>query len=61
MKNALPLLALLLATACTTTAGRNDVTFSDPPAPAEVSAPAAADPAAEDSRLLAFLDAAFDE
>lgn len=61
MKNALPLLALLLATACSTTSGhREDAVFSNPPATAQ-SAPATADPAAEDARLLAFLDAAFDE
>ncbi|HEX8225782.1 MAG TPA: DUF885 domain-containing protein [Allosphingosinicella sp.] len=62
MKHALPLLALLLTTACASTSdGRDDVPFSDPPAPAQAAAPAAADPAAEDARLLAFLDAAFDE
>ncbi|HYG48614.1 MAG TPA: DUF885 domain-containing protein [Allosphingosinicella sp.] len=62
MKHALPLLALLLATACATTPDhREDAVFSDPPAPAQAAAPAAADPAAEDARLLAFLDAAFDE
>lgn len=56
MKNALPLLALLLATACGTTAGEAPTAVATP-----VAAPAAADPAAEDARLLAFLDAAFDE
>lgn len=53
MKHAFPLLALLLAGACATT-GRP--VFTDDPV--EV---AQADPAAEDARLLAFLDAAFDE
>ncbi|HEX8308094.1 MAG TPA: DUF885 domain-containing protein [Allosphingosinicella sp.] len=62
MKNALPHLALLLATACSTTeAGRDDVSFSDPPAPAPASVQPVADPAAQDGRLLAFLDSAFDE
>ena len=58
MKSAVPLLPLLLATACTTVG-------SAPPAaaPAAVAAvpPApAADPSREDARLNAFLDAAFD-
>ena len=62
MTRSLPLLALLLATACAAT--------PDAPAPAtapiapEAVAPAPApapDPAAEDTRLIAFLDAAFDE
>jgi uncharacterized protein (DUF885 family) len=62
MKNALPLLALLLATACTTASDhREDAVSSDPPAAPASAAPAAADPAAEDARLLAFLDSAFDE
>src|SRR5687768_229590 len=62
MKHALPLLALLLAGACSTTSDhREDAVFSDPPAAAEAAAPVAADPAAEDARLLAFLDAAFDD
>lgn len=54
MKSSLPVVALLLATACGSTAGE---------APPAVATPAvaAADPAAEDARLLAFLDAAFDE
>ena len=61
MKNALPLIALLLATACSTTSDhREDAVFSDPPAAPESAAPAAADPAAEDARLLGFLDSAFD-
>src|SRR5688572_17716026 len=51
MKHAFPLLALLLATACTTTSRPEQR-----PTAAE-----RADPAAEDARLLAFLDAAFDE
>ena len=56
MKTALPLLVLLLATACGTTAGEAPPAVATP-----VAAPAAADPAAEDARLLAFLDSAFDE
>jgi uncharacterized protein (DUF885 family) len=59
VKPYLPLAALLLATAaCTTT--------PPPPAPVVVltpppaSAPAVVDPAAEDQRLMAFLDSAFD-
>ena len=59
MKHALPLLALLLATACSTTAddappAATAAVQPVPPAPA-------ADPAAEDARLVAFLDSAFDE
>jgi uncharacterized protein (DUF885 family) len=62
MKHASPFLALLLATACSTTSDhRGNGVTADPPAPAAASAPAAAEPAAEDTRLLAFLDAAFDE
>jgi hypothetical protein len=61
----LPLLALLLATACTTTR-QADVSAAgaagDTAAATAASAAApAADPAAEDARLLAFLDAAFEE
>jgi uncharacterized protein (DUF885 family) len=54
----LSLLAVLLATACTTAAPE-----TTPPAaaPAPVAAPAAATAQAEDARLVAFLDAAFDE
>ena len=52
MKPSLPLAALLLATACTTT--------PEAPAPAPQVAAQAADPAAEDARLNAFLDSAFD-
>ncbi|HEY0325908.1 MAG TPA: DUF885 domain-containing protein [Allosphingosinicella sp.] len=55
MKHGLPLVALLLATACTATTSAPPVAVA--PAPA---APAAADTAAEDARLNAFLDAAFD-
>jgi uncharacterized protein (DUF885 family) len=61
MKTALPLIALLLATACSTT---NEEDRGVPVAgatPLEAPPAAAADPAAEDARLLAFLDAAFDE
>jgi uncharacterized protein (DUF885 family) len=61
MKHALPLLALLLATACAGTSGEREVTPVATAIPNEPSAPAAADTAAEDARLLAFLDAAFDE
>jgi uncharacterized protein (DUF885 family) len=64
MKNALPLLALLLTTACTTTRESDAVTVTDrvlDEVAARASAPAMADPAAEDARLVAFLDAAFDE
>jgi uncharacterized protein (DUF885 family) len=60
MKHALPLLALLLTTACAGTTEEREVVRVGTPLPAEAS-PAAADPAAEDARLLAFLDAAFDE
>ena len=55
MKHGLPLVALLLATACTATTGAPPVAVT--PAPA---APAVVDTAAEDARLTAFLDAAFD-
>ncbi|HYW16922.1 MAG TPA: DUF885 domain-containing protein [Allosphingosinicella sp.] len=66
MKNAFPLLALLLATACTTTSRPSevDVVALTDRALDEVGAAAsalAAKPAAEDARLLAFLDSAFDE
>lgn len=59
MKHAIPLLAFLLAGACTTTAPQGD----PPPLPRVEGPviPPPADPAAEDARLLAFLDAAFDE
>jgi uncharacterized protein (DUF885 family) len=57
MKNALPLLALLLATACTTA---NEGFIPEPAQVAAVASPAA-NPAAEDARLVAFLDSAFDE
>jgi uncharacterized protein (DUF885 family) len=61
MKATLPLIALLLATACTTAPDEGPQ-----PAPAPAASPEAAEPAAdpaptEDSRLLAFLDRAFDE
>ncbi len=56
MKHGLPLVALLLATACTATTSTPPVAVA--PAPA---APAVVvDTAAEDARLTAFLDAAFD-
>lgn len=58
MKHALPLLALLLAGACSTTAEQARPA-AEAAAPA-VPAAAPADPAAEDARLLAFLDSAFD-
>jgi uncharacterized protein (DUF885 family) len=64
MKHALPLLALLLATACTTTGEPDAVAVTDralDQVAADQSAAAAADPAAEEARLVAFLDAAFDE
>jgi uncharacterized protein (DUF885 family) len=55
LKQPLPLLALLLATACTTTVA--------PPQQGSAPGAAAAQPSAqaEDARLLAFLDAAFEE
>lgn len=66
MKHALPLLGLLLATACTTTdrtSGADAVAITgralDQIGAAASAGPA--DPAAEDARLLAFLDSAFDE
>jgi uncharacterized protein (DUF885 family) len=55
MKYALPLLALLFASACSTTSSQPEH-YITPGLP-----PGAPDPAAEDARLLAFLDAAFDE
>ena len=62
MKLYLPLAAALLATACATTAPPPP---PPPPPPPLVEAPApavpAVDPAAEDRRLMAFLDAAFEE
>ncbi|HYI41152.1 MAG TPA: DUF885 domain-containing protein [Allosphingosinicella sp.] len=61
MKHALPLIALLLTTACSTTTSEDRGVPVAGATPLEVPAPAAADPAAEDARLLAFLDAAFDE
>jgi uncharacterized protein (DUF885 family) len=60
MKQALPLFALLLATACAGTTSEREVAQLGTALPAE-SRPEAASPAAEDARLLAFLDAAFDE
>ncbi len=70
MKNprALPLLVLLLATACATTPDDTRSTAAAVADSVERAAAAVAeaveqtaDPAAEDARLLAFLDAAFDE
>ncbi|HEX9955068.1 MAG TPA: DUF885 domain-containing protein, partial [Allosphingosinicella sp.] len=58
MTRTLPLLALLLATACSTTTSQ-PVENITPGLPEIV--PAAPDPAAEDARLLTFLDAAFEE
>ena len=58
MKNALPLLALFLTGACASSQSQR-VQDMSPGLPA-IPKPAA-DPAAEDARLLAFLDAAFDE
>jgi uncharacterized protein (DUF885 family) len=55
----LPLLAFLLATACSTARPETAPPASAAPAPAAV-APAPS-PQEEDARLLAFLDAAFDE
>ncbi len=55
LKPLIPISALLLATACTTAAE-----LPPPPAPPAPVA-AAVDPAAEDARLTAFLDAAFEE
>src|SRR6187455_1747030 len=60
MKHALPLLALLLATACNRTADRPPPATAAPAQPVATQAPVA-DPSAEDARLVAFLDAAFDE
>jgi uncharacterized protein (DUF885 family) len=68
MKHPLPLLALLLATACATTP-REAPSATSAAAESVERAPAAAleavaadlDATAEDARLLAFLDAAFDE
>jgi uncharacterized protein (DUF885 family) len=59
----LPLLTLLLTAACATNTGRDDVVSAQAEAPVDAAAvaPTAPDPAAEDARLLAFLDAAFDE
>jgi hypothetical protein len=54
MKHALPLLVLLLASACAAPG-------TEAPPPAAAASQPAADPAAEDARLLAFLDRAFDE
>lgn len=58
MKPQLSIAALLLTTAACT-ASLAPLPAPQPPAPFETVAPA--DPAAEDARLLAFLDAAFDE
>jgi uncharacterized protein (DUF885 family) len=60
MKHILPLVALLLTTACAGTTRERQVAPLGTALPAE-SGPEAANPAAEDARLLAFLDAAFDE
>ncbi|HEX8621069.1 MAG TPA: DUF885 domain-containing protein [Allosphingosinicella sp.] len=63
MRHAVTLLAALLATACTTTAGDREAVpaaAAGSPLEAQAASPAP-DPAAEDARLLAFLDAAFDE
>ncbi len=62
MKLLLPLAALLLATACATAAPPPPVAPAVPVAAEPPLAPApAVDPAAEDRRLAAFLDAAFEE
>jgi uncharacterized protein (DUF885 family) len=61
MKTTLPLIALLLTTACSTTGDDDPGVPVAGATPLEAPGPAAADPAAEDARLLAFLDAAFDE
>jgi uncharacterized protein (DUF885 family) len=65
MKHAIPLLALLLASACTTTdrtSGADVVAATDRVLDSigVDASEAAADPAAQDARLLAFLDSAFD-
>jgi uncharacterized protein (DUF885 family) len=60
MKHILPLAALLLTTACAGKTSERQVASLGTALPAE-SGPEAANPAAEDARLLAFLDAAFDE
>jgi uncharacterized protein (DUF885 family) len=61
MKHTLPLLALLLTTACSTTMDEDRGVPVAGATALEAPAPAAADPGAEDARLLAFLDSAFDE
>ncbi|HEU0133367.1 MAG TPA: DUF885 family protein, partial [Allosphingosinicella sp.] len=58
MKHSFPLLALLLATACTT--ARTE-TAPTPRASAEVPVMPLVSEKTEDARLLAFLDSAFDE
>jgi uncharacterized protein (DUF885 family) len=62
MKTRLPFLALLLASACAT-APREAAPAAAPPVHvvADIDFASAPSPAAEDARLLAFLDAAFDE
>ncbi len=60
MKHALTLLALLLATACTTTVNSDRMSGVEPVAVTERGLDQAGRQA-EDARLLAFLDAAFDE
>jgi uncharacterized protein (DUF885 family) len=60
MKRALPLLAFLLTTACSGTSSDREVAQLGTALPPD-SSPEGASPAAEDARLLAFLDAAFDE
>lgn len=67
MRHVLPLLALLLATACATTdngSGADVVAATDrvlDQIGVDAAEAAIADPSAQDARLLAFLDAAFDE
>jgi uncharacterized protein (DUF885 family) len=61
VKQPLPLLALLLAGACATAQDAPPSAATEVPAQGAAAAAAVADPAAEDARLVAFLDAAFDE
>ncbi len=60
MKSQLPLALLLLSSACAAPQQETNAAAA-PAAPEPAAAPLAAGPAAEDSRLLAFLDAAFEE
>ncbi|HEU0099246.1 MAG TPA: DUF885 domain-containing protein [Allosphingosinicella sp.] len=61
MKHAFPLAALLLTAACAGATEDRGVPALGTALPPNASVAPAADPAAEDGRLLAFLDSAFDE